>query len=299
MRTTEEKSRRGVTLLISSGRTDVGKRRDNNQDNIYLSDSPVGSLPNLYIVADGMGGHAAGDFASRYAIQKVVDFVKTSTVKNPISLLRRAIISANNEVYQEAEKDEAKGGMGTTMVVCVVNGVSTEAENASAQSLISESSSQNESENHTKAELKAKSKKQKAQDNSSDLKLICGNIGDSRLYLINDEIRQITMDHSLVEELIREGQLDRKKGRNHPEKNIITRAMGSREEAVPDFFEVPLRPGDRILLCSDGLSNMVENDEIRDIVREYEDPASAVDALIERANYYGGNDNISAVVISL
>jgi len=294
MRTAQEKSRRGVTLLISSGRTDVGKRRDNNQDNIYLSDSPVGSLPNLYIVADGMGGHAAGDFASRYAIQKVVDFVKTSSVKNPISLLRRAIISANNEVYQEAEKDEAKGGMGTTMVVCVVNGVSTESENASP-----ESSFQNESEDGSRTDSKTKSKKQKVQDNSSDLKLICGNIGDSRLYLINDEIRQITMDHSLVEELIREGQLDRKKGRNHPEKNIITRAMGSREEAMPDFFEVPLQPGDRILLCSDGLSNMVENDEIRDIVREYEDPASAVDALIERANYYGGNDNISAVVISL
>ena len=280
--------------MISSGRTDVGKRRDNNQDNIYLSDSPVGSLPNLYIVADGMGGHAAGDFASRYAIQKVVDFIKTSSVKNPISLLRRAIISANNEVFQEAEKDKAKGGMGTTMVVCVVNGVSTEPENTSSESLF-----QNESEEKLTADSNIRSKKQKEQDNSSDLKLICGNIGDSRLYLINDEIRQITMDHSLVEELIREGQLDRKKGRNHPEKNIITRAMGSREEAVPDFFEVPLTPGDRILLCSDGLSNMVENDEIRDIVREYEDPASCVDALIERANYYGGNDNISAVVISL
>ncbi len=237
--------------MISSGRTDVGKRRDNNQDNIFVSDQPVGSLPNLYIVADGMGGHAAGDFASRYAIQMVVDFVKKSSVKNPISLLRRALISANNEVYKESEKDHAKGGMGTTMVLCVVDG----------------------------------------------LRLICGNIGDSRLYLVNDEISQITMDHSLVEELIRSGQLDRKKGRNHPEKNIITRAVGSRDEAVPDFFEVSLAPGDRILMCSDGLSNMVENDELRDIVRENDDPREAVDALIDRANYYGGTDNISAVVI--
>ncbi len=239
--------------MTSYGRTDVGKHRENNQDNIFVSDDPVGSLPNLYIVADGMGGHAAGDFASRYAIQMVVDFVKKSTVRNPISLIRRAIISANNEVYREAEKDAAKGGMGTTMVIGVIDG----------------------------------------------MRLICGNIGDSRLYLINDDIRQITMDHSLVEELIRSGQLERNKGRNHPEKNIITRAMGSRDEALPDFFEIGLSPGDRILMCSDGLSNMVENDELRDIVRENEDVREAVDALVERANYYGGNDNISAVVIAV
>ena len=87
--------------------------------------------------------------------------------------------------------------------------------------------------------------------------------------------------------------------RNHPEKNIITRAMGSRDEALPDFFEIGLSPGDRILMCSDGLSNMVENDELRDIVRENEDVREAVDALVERANYYGGNDNISAVVIAV
>ena len=237
--------------MRSGGKTDVGKRRDSNQDNIFVSDTPVGSLPNLYIVADGMGGHAAGEFASRYAIQMVLDFIQKSSVKNPISLLRRALIAASNEVYQAAEKDVSKGGMGTTMVVCVVDG----------------------------------------------MRLICGNIGDSWLYLVGDEIRQITMDHSLVEELIRKGQLDRKKGRNHPEKNIITRAMGSRDEAVPDFFEVKLSPGDRILLCSDGLSNMVENDELRDIVRELDDPEEIAEQLISRANYYGGTDNISAVVI--
>ena len=132
-----------------------------------------------------------------------------------------------------------------------------------------------------------------------DGKYVAAHVGDSRLYLINDDIRQITMDHSLVEELIRSGQLERNKGRNHPEKNIITRAMGSRDEALPDFFEIGLSPGDRILMCSDGLSNMVENDELRDIVRENEDVREAVDALVERANYYGGNDNISAVVIAV
>lgn len=239
--------------MLSSGKTDTGRKRDSNQDNIFLSNEPIGPLPNLYIVADGMGGHAAGDFASRYAINIVTDFVKNSTIRNPISLLKRAMVYASSEVYKEAEKDSKKLGMGTTMVACVIE----------------------------------------------DGKLYVGNIGDSRLYLINDEIRQITMDHSLVEELIRSGQLDRNKGRNHPEKNIITRAMGSRDEAMPDFFEVDVKEGDRILMCSDGLSNMVENDELRDIVMETEDEAKTVEALIGRANYYGGNDNISAVVISI
>ena len=239
--------------MISVGRTDKGKKRSNNQDSIFVSDTPVGPLPNLYIVADGMGGHAAGDFASRYAISVVIDFIRKSTIRSPISLLKRAFVYASNELYKEAEKDKDKMGMGTTMVAAVVIGK----------------------------------------------KLYVANIGDSRLYTIDDDIKQITMDHSLVEELIRSGQLERNKGRNHPEKNIITRAMGSREEAMPDFFEIDMEEGDRVLLCSDGLSNMVEDDEIRDIVMDYKDLDDAVSALISKANYYGGNDNISVVIISL
>ena len=239
--------------MVSTGRTDKGRKRNNNQDSIFISDTPVGPLPNLYIVADGMGGHAAGDFASRYAISVVIDFIRKSTVVNPISLLRRALVYASNELFKEAEKDKDKMGMGTTMVVAVV----------------------------------------------VDKKLYVANIGDSRLYLINDDIKQITMDHSLVEELIRSGQLERNKGRNHPEKNIITRAMGSRDEAMPDFFEINIAEGDKILLCSDGLSNMVEDDEIRDIIQDYSSLDDAVSSLISRANYYGGNDNISVIIDSI
>ena len=158
--------------MKSVGKTDVGIRRDTNQDNIFVSEGPIGPLPNLFIVADGMGGHAAGDFASRYAISVVTDFIKKSSVQNPISLLKRALVYAGNEVFREAERDKEKGGMGTTMVCCVLDGNS----------------------------------------------LYVANIGDSRLYVIHDDIRQITMDHSLVEELIRSGQLERNKGRNHPEK---------------------------------------------------------------------------------
>ena len=239
--------------MISTGKTDKGRKRSNNQDSIFISDTPVGPLPNLYIVADGMGGHAAGDFASRYAISVVIDFIRKSTVRNPISLLKRAFVFASNELYKEAEKDKDKTGMGTTMVAAVF----------------------------------------------VDKELYVANIGDSRLYLVNDAITQITMDHSLVEELIRSGQLERNKGRNHPEKNIITRAMVSRDEAMPDFFEISLTEGDKVLLCSDGLSNMVEDDEIKDIIVDSDSADQAVDSLIERANYYGGNDNISVIVVSI
>lgn len=239
--------------MNSTGRTDTGRKRSNNQDSIFISDTPVGPLPNLYIVADGMGGHAAGDFASRYAINVVIDFIRKSTVRNPISLLKRALVYANSELYKEAEKDKEKSGMGTTMVAAVL----------------------------------------------TEKKLYVANIGDSRLYVINDRIIQVTMDHSLVEELIRSGQLERNKGRNHPEKNIITRAMGSRGEAMPDFFEIDVNPGDQILMCTDGLSNMVEDDEIRDIVEDSATSEDAVSSLINRANYYGGNDNVSVIIVSI
>ena len=239
--------------LISTGRTDKGRKRSNNQDSIFVSNTPIGPLPNLYIVADGMGGHAAGDFASRYAISVVIDFIRQSTVRSPISLLRRALVYASNELFKESEKDKDKMGMGTTMVAAVI----------------------------------------------MEDKLYVANIGDSRLYIVNDDIKQITMDHSLVEELIRSGQLERNKGRNHPEKNIITRAMGSRDEAMPDFFELPIAAGDKILICSDGLSNMVEDDEIKDIIQDNPDLDDAVSSLISRANYYGGNDNISVVIVSI
>lgn len=238
--------------MHSSGKTDIGSKRNNNQDSIFFSDKPVGPLPNLYIVADGMGGHKAGDKASRMAIDITVDFVEKSNIENPIAVLKRAMIFANNEIYKAANKDPDFTGMGTTMVAAVIK----------------------------------------------DGMLYVANIGDSRLYVINEDINQITMDHSLVEELIRKGELERKKGRNHPEKNIITKAMGSREEVLPDFFEVEVKTNDKYLLCSDGLSNMVENDEIRDIVIENYDLEEMAQALVDRANYYGGSDNISVVVIS-
>ena len=186
------------------------------------------------------------------AIDISVDFIRESTLENPIAILKRAMIYANNEIYKVASKDPDLKGMGTTMVAAV----------------------------------------------AVDDRLYVANIGDSRLYSIENDIKQITMDHSLVEEMIRSGELERKKGRNHPEKNIITKAMGSKEEVIPDFFEVEIHPGEKFLLCSDGLSNMVEDDEIRDIIVDNVRLDDIAEALIDRANYYGGTDNISVVIIS-
>lgn len=237
--------------MRSYGRTDIGLRRSVNQDYVYYSDEAVGNLPNLFVVADGMGGHKAGDFASKFCVESFIDCALNSTNTNPIAIMKEALHKVNGELIEKAKSKEEYNGMGTTFVGAVIN----------------------------------------------NNKLYVANVGDSRLYYVTDEeIKQITLDHSLVEELIRTGQLERQKVRNHPEKNIITRAIGANDEVIVDFFEVTLNEGDKIVMCSDGLSNMVEDDEIRDIVK-FNDVEKAVNELIDRANYYGGNDNIAVVVV--
>lgn len=239
--------------MLSYGKTDIGLKRSMNQDSLYYSDEPVGNLPNLYIVADGMGGHKAGDYASSYAVRRFVEFAKRCEDANPITIMKKGIRTVNEGILAASREKEELSGMGTTFVIAVVE----------------------------------------------DHHLYVANIGDSRLYVLSkDAIRQITLDHSLVEELIRTGQLDPLKVRNHPEKNIITRALGVSEEAVPDFFELELHMDEKVLMCSDGLTNMVEDDEILNIITEAGRPRAAVERLIERANYYGGKDNIAALVVA-
>ncbi len=238
--------------MISYGQTDIGMVRSINQDSIYFSDKPVGKLPNLYIVADGMGGHKAGDYASAHAVSWFVDYTKECNYENPITIMKTGIAKVNDMLLQMSNEHSELKGMGTTFVAAVM----------------------------------------------IDDKMYVANIGDSRLYVIRQgDTRQITLDHSLVEELIRTGQLDRRKVRFHPEKNIITRALGTGKEAVPDFFEVELQPGEKVLLCSDGLTNMVEDDEIGSIVMRQQFVDRICEQLIDRANYYGGKDNIGVVVI--
>lgn len=231
--------------------TDTGAMREMNQDFFFASDTAVGNLPNLYIVADGMGGHKAGDYASRYTTQRIVASVSRNKGKEPVIILKEAIQKANELLIAEAREDETKQGMGTTVVVATI------------------------------------------QDN----KMLVANVGDSRLYVVSDKIRQITKDHSLVEEMVRLGEVDKSQAREHPVKNIITRAIGATETVEVDFFEVDLNPADIVLLCSDGLTNMVEDEEIYAILKEGDNLEEQVDTLVKTANINGGRDNITVMII--
>lgn len=239
-------------MLRSYAITDIGQRRQLNQDFIYLSETPIGNLPNVFIVADGMGGHNAGDYASRYAVETVVEEIGTSFEKNPVRIMGRAIDKANAMIRQKAREDIALNGMGTTMVIATCMGRYLEV----------------------------------------------ANVGDSRLYVVHqDKIEQITQDHSLVEEMVRMGGIDRASARNHPDKNIITRAIGARDYVEADFFNLELQTGDMVLLCSDGLTNMIEDEIIYRILTNGESLKDRVEELVETANQNGGKDNISVIVI--
>lgn len=241
------------TVIRSYALTDIGQKRQLNQDYIYRSETPVGNLPNVFIVADGMGGHNAGDYASRLAVETVVEEIGASFEKNAVKILNNAIRRANEQLRKRAREDKALSGMGTTIV---------------AATCISRY-------------------------------LEVANVGDSRLYVISDEIRQITQDHSLVEEMVRMGGLDKETARNHPDKNIITRAVGARRDVEVDFFNVELQTGDLVLLCSDGLTNMVDDEMICRILKGDGNLEDRVEELMKTANQNGGKDNISVIVIEL
>lgn len=231
--------------------TDVGQLRESNQDYFYTSENPVGNLPNLFIVADGMGGHNAGDYASKYTVEQIVAVVTKTAETNPVAIIREGIQQANRSLLEQARENIARKGMGTTIVVLSV------VEN----------------------------------------KLLVANVGDSRLYIVNDKIRQVTRDHSYVQEMVRLGEIDEETAKDHPDKNIITRAIGVGEEVAIDIFEEDIRPGDIILMCSDGLTNMVEDDAIRSIINGQRDIVEKAEKLVETANRNGGKDNITVVVI--
>ena len=233
--------------------TDVGRVRESNQDYVYTSESPVGNLPNLFIVADGMGGHNAGDFASKYTVEQIVAYIEKAPMTSPVDLIRGAVSKANASLMAMAKSDVSLSGMGTTVVIATIAG---------------------------------------------DYMYVA-NVGDSRLYLLRDELRQITKDHSLVQEMVRMGEMDASEAKFHPDKNIITRAVGAFEELQIDFFEEHVQPGDAVLMCTDGLSNMVDDTDIRQIIQTGRDVVEKVQHLVEAANRSGGKDNITVAVIEI
>ena len=238
-------------MIRSFSVTDIGRKRKLNQDFVYSSDEPVGNLKNVYIVADGMGGHQAGDYASKCTVETMEREIRGCFEQSPIRILSKEIRIANDQVRRKAREDESLYGMGTTVVAATFLG----------------------------------------------RYLQVANVGDSRLYIINEEVRQITRDHSLVEEMVRMGGLDRETARNHPDKNIITRAIGARDTIEIDFFHEELKSGDLVLMCSDGLTNMLEDEEIGRILKTPGTIEEKAERLIDAANQNGGRDNIAVILI--
>ena len=231
--------------------TDIGRARSQNQDAVFATDEAVGSLPNLFVVADGMGGHKAGEYASNQAIALVKREVASDTESEPVQIINQGITTANNSIYEEAAQDATKSGMGTTMVVATI----------------------------------------------FDHHMCVGNVGDSRLYVYREgQLQQITQDHSVVGEMVRKGEMPKEQARNHPKRNLITRAVGAEKEIRVDFFDETLADGDLVLMCTDGLSNMVEDEDMFGLVKGSRDVVEAVQMLIDRANSNGGRDNIGVVL---
>lgn len=245
---------------ISSGLTDVGRKRNHNEDS-FLIDEEL----QLFVVADGMGGHAGGGTASRIAVEtidKELRRVKDAT-DNPFKadtnlqdsplpeFLRGAVEKACMEIFKAAQEDPRLNGMGTTVIsLCVKN-------------------------NHA----------------------LFAHVGDSRAYLVRgDLIQQISEDHSLVNEQIKAGMITPEEARHSRYKNIITRSVGFEEEVQVDVMGLVTEPGDFFILCSDGLANLVEDKEIREVVSAH-DLKDAPKKLIELANERGGDDNITVIVV--
>lgn len=238
-----------------SGQTDKGKVRKANED--FLAYEKINDNEYLFIVADGMGGHQAGDVASKLGTQTFVDTYKSLRGNGDTipDTMQQSIKEANATILAKASSDFSKKGMGTTFSAMVV----------------------------------------------SDMKACIVHVGDSRIYLIRDnQITKITTDHTFVEKMMEEGRLSEEEARNHPQKNILYMSLGARESFAPiliDDYEV--REGDIFILCSDGLNNMVSDEQILEISFKHPNPSEMVAELVDYANEQGGTDNITVQAIKV
>ena len=243
-----------IQITFTKG-TDIGRARDHNEDYVdaFSPSDPTQrhQKGHLFIVADGMGGHQAGEVASEGAVRTISREYYADPDPDVRGSLTRAIKQANAFIYQQAQQMTSRIGMGTTVVAAVVRG----------------------------------------------RELYLANVGDSRAYMMrHGKVNKVTRDHSFVEEQIRAGILTREEARTHPQRNVITRALGSKPEVQVDTYSGELRPGDTLLLCSDGLSEYVQEEDMAQILGQYP-PKETVPRLIALANKHGGSDNISALVV--
>ncbi|WP_148465533.1 Stp1/IreP family PP2C-type Ser/Thr phosphatase [Peptoniphilus harei] len=229
--------------------TNVGNYRKNNEDSYYVNESK-----NLYVLADGMGGHLAGERASKMATEIIgEDFAgerEVISIDDAIEILSSSIRDANKKIYESSQENEDYRGMGTTL----------------SSGLI------------------------------LDDVLIYSNIGDSRIYRINEEMEQITQDDSFVNYLIEIGEITEEEAKNHPKKNVLTKAMGTTSDIEVIVNTLNIKDKDVLLFCSDGLTNMVPDEEIFKIVKE-NSPEEARDMLLDLALKNGGMDNITFILV--
>ena len=240
------------------GVTDTGCVRQLNEDNFCICGFENNNEPGYCVVADGMGGHNAGEVASQLAIDFITeslnDILQNSENPDVPRRINDALNSANESIYKMAREDKNRNGMGTTTVICTF---------ANGEGYIA-------------------------------------NVGDSRAYACrNDEIYQITIDHSIVEEMVANGSITREEARVHPQKNIITRAIGSEKTTKADIFEYEYKLRDSIIICSDGLSGMVEDATILKTVQDGKSSKEIADNLCELAKKNGGVDNITVIAIRI
>jgi protein phosphatase len=230
--------------LAAASATDQGLVRANNEDAFLIDDQRA-----LFAVADGMGGHRGGEVASHTAIEALRAAIASGT------LMRDAIVRANDAVLERADGDDELTGMGTTLTAIIAVG------------------------GH---------------------QLLIGHVGDSRAYLVRaGTLSRLTDDHSLVEELVREGRLTPEQAESHPQRAIVTRALGVDDHVEVDVYELDIEAGDRVVLCSDGLTTMVRERDIERVARTESDPQHLADALVRAANDAGGEDNTTVVVIDV
>lgn len=238
------------------GATDVGCVRELNEDAFFIDPMLSEKGQGFCILADGMGGHNAGEIASRTAVETISQQLEELLVKYGESeipaAMNQAIAEANRKIYDMAVKNQEQQGMGTTTVLTCI----------------------------------------------SEKEAYIANIGDSRAYALRGgEIVQITTDHSVVAEMVAQGTISKEEARVHPQKNIITRALGTDKKAEADIFEYDFMTGDILIMCSDGLSGMVDDDYIRDVCRQETTAEQMVGRMIHRAKENGGADNITVLCI--